>query len=637
MKKNLEHLKLFLLVFVAMPAFPLAAQEFTVTTTNANIISSRTLIDFPGLSGNSDAIIIATPLGNSKTANPHPIGAWYYAGRWNIFNSDHAALVAGLSYKVQYFLNPGPNQFLHLVTRQNLGGEGSYIDNPMLNNNPKSVFAVFQNHSPDLRQGSSLNRYEIKTGYSTHAGKWYITNIDGQPLFPGAAYNVVISSTEIIPGEPVKANTEPLIKEPKKPIESNSEIIKKESKKPIDNTPVIGSPIDDKDFVPKKPAGPSYDFSKLHVCIETDQKNNLPARPPVPPKPVIPKIKSNGDLEAVSTITQSLSGYTDLMWTAGDVITVGFTAGSDLFLKGMVMHYVKEWETYANITFNFVSDVSTAQIKVGFEMDNTSWSWLGRNILVNPNSSKTMNFGWLTIQTAASEFRRVILHEFGHALGFVHEHQSPNAGIPWDIDKVYAFYTGEPNNWDTTKINNNIFARYSKSTTNSSAYDPSSIMHYPIDAALTTDGSSVPWNYNLSPLDRTFVREVYPFPSIPPTSTGVLNTGDDCDEIEFSVEYNVVHPTEVEFVLVPGRDHHNALVNWWKMIGITNTSGGTVALFLNTTKKMQVSEIDKTKAITFGKAKILGVHTGLTYTWSPWPAIVGGCRVKFVWRRDSCN
>jgi hypothetical protein len=194
MKKQLQHLKLFFPALLLLNAsLSHAQQEFTLTTSAANISSAKALIDLPGLTGNMNAIIIATPLGSTKTSNPHPTGAWYYSGKWNIFNCDFAPMPVGMTYKVQYFLNPGANQFLHLVTQQNLGAEGSYIDNAALNNKPNAQFAIFPNHSPEVRAGSWLNPYEAKTGYSSSAGKWYITNINGQLMQKGCAYNIVVS------------------------------------------------------------------------------------------------------------------------------------------------------------------------------------------------------------------------------------------------------------------------------------------------------------------------------------------------------------------------------------------------------------------------------------------------------------
>ena len=174
MKKQFQAIKLFFPVFFIITALNShAQQEFTLTTSTSNIISAKALIDLPGLTGNPDAIIIATQLANSTTSNTNPVGAWYYSGKWNIFNTNFAAMSVGLSYKVQYFLAPGPNAFLHLVTLQNLGTDGSYIDNPALNNKPNVQFTIFQNHSPDIRTGSWLNPYHAIKAYSAAAGKWW--------------------------------------------------------------------------------------------------------------------------------------------------------------------------------------------------------------------------------------------------------------------------------------------------------------------------------------------------------------------------------------------------------------------------------------------------------------------------------
>ena len=105
-----------------------------------------------------------------------------------------------------------------------------------------------------------------------------------------------------------------------------------------------------------------------------------------------------------------------------------------------------------------------------------------------------MNLGWLTSETREDEYHRVVLHEFGHALGCIHEHQHPQGGIPWDKAAVYRFYSGPPNNWNQEQVDRNIFQRYDKSQTQYSKFDPKSIMLYAIPNTLTTGDFETGWN-----------------------------------------------------------------------------------------------------------------------------------------------
>ena len=178
-------------------------------TTATNTISSKSTIDLPGLSNNPNAIIVATLIGDPATLNPHPIGAWYYNGKWNIFNTNHANMPTGLKFKLQVFLKPDFNHFLHIVTKVNLVGEGSEIDNPSLNNNPNAQVKILQNHAPDNRTGFALNKYEAKAGYNSASGKWYIANVNGNSLNPNTAYNVVISSGGTVGSTPSTPSTTP--------------------------------------------------------------------------------------------------------------------------------------------------------------------------------------------------------------------------------------------------------------------------------------------------------------------------------------------------------------------------------------------------------------------------------------------
>lgn len=181
---------ILLLTLNSLNAF---AQEFTLTTTKANLVASKATIEVPALSGNPDAIIIATPVGEAETLNPHPIGAWYYNGKWNIFNTDHANMPEGLTYNVQYFLRRSANHFIHVMTKDSITGSVSVIDNPALNGNPNAQFKIFQNHAPNNRT-ASLNKYAAKAEYDSAAGRWYIKNVNGERLYPDTAYNIVITS-----------------------------------------------------------------------------------------------------------------------------------------------------------------------------------------------------------------------------------------------------------------------------------------------------------------------------------------------------------------------------------------------------------------------------------------------------------
>lgn len=182
-----------LLVAISM-TLTVSAQELKITTTSANTVASKSSIDLPGLTGNPLAIIVATPTGNTDLLNTNPIGAWYYSGKWNIFNSNHSVMPLGATYMIQFVLQPGPNQFMHLVTKENLGAEGSYIDNPALNGNPAAKFKILQNYAPEVRSPYNLNRFKSKSDYSTAAGRWYIANINGEPLSPNTVFNIFITS-----------------------------------------------------------------------------------------------------------------------------------------------------------------------------------------------------------------------------------------------------------------------------------------------------------------------------------------------------------------------------------------------------------------------------------------------------------
>lgn len=199
----------------------------------------------------------------------------------------------------------------------------------------------------------------------------------------------------------------------------------------------------------------------------------------------------------------------DAKWTVGSVITIRFLEGAPE-LQQRVQKVAEEWTKLANLTFDFRSSGPT-DIRIAFMQGNGSWSYLGRMCRQIPEPQPTMNYGWLTPNSPEDELRRVVLHEFGHALGLIHEHQNPkDGGIDWNRDAVIRDLSGPPNNWDAATIEENMFKKYAPGSIVATGVDPLSIMMYPIPLAWTNDGTSAGLNAQLSDKDRAFIAENYP-------------------------------------------------------------------------------------------------------------------------------
>lgn len=202
-----------------------------------------------------------------------------------------------------------------------------------------------------------------------------------------------------------------------------------------------------------------------------------------------------------------LAIVTPKMWQAGRTLRVRFLGGSTK-IQEKVIHYAQQWLQYANLGLSFGSDPN-AEIRVAF-VDDGSWSNIGTDCLGVPMSQATVNFGWLTESTSDTEYSRVVVHEFGHALGCIHEHQNPAGNIQWNKDAVYRYYEGPPNNWTKDQVDHNLFEKYASNITQFSQLDPQSIMMYPVPAEFTTNGFSVGMNTQLSVMDKSYIARWYP-------------------------------------------------------------------------------------------------------------------------------
>ncbi len=196
----------------------------------------------------------------------------------------------------------------------------------------------------------------------------------------------------------------------------------------------------------------------------------------------LPEVRERQFDPGVSPDRERLLRYIDRKWVNGTTLRYYFfpTApwSGPAAERALVRNGFQVWEDVdIGITFQEVTDIEDAEIRIGFLQRDGAWSYVGRDVIDIPGQhERTMNFGWRI--GADSRGVDVAVHEIGHTLGFPHEHQNPFSGIVWDEEAVYAYFGGSPNNWTRRQTLHNVLRKLSAAIVEGSDWDPDSIMHY---------------------------------------------------------------------------------------------------------------------------------------------------------------
>jgi hypothetical protein len=211
----------------------------------------------------------------------------------------------------------------------------------------------------------------------------------------------------------------------------------------------------------------------------------------------------------------------DVRWE-DTTVQVGFLDGRGDWgqkLRDQVVKLAPVWSQYANVTFEFVEG-PTDDITIAFEPTDSEYgtysSYLGtdsRRFSRTGRASMHLVFDPGDPNNTDDEFRRVILHEFGHALGLIHEHMRPDSPVIWNENAVFDYYH-KLAGWDENTIRFQVIDPYNQNIIDKSPFDSKSIMMYPFPAGLAkfADGTDfvTGWNRDLTQSDIDLISRVYP-------------------------------------------------------------------------------------------------------------------------------
>ena len=251
-------------------------------------------------------------------------------------------------------------------------------------------------------------------------------------------------------------------------------------------------------------AGPAPEFTQT-PCFNGFGKPELQAKPKVR-KPAASPIQGLSPLPSAVALAR-------YVWDK-KILKVSFLEAEPFAgVIDEIKRVVVAWTEGTLLRFDFVDgpDVG-ADIRVGFRNQGLYYSLIGSGSRHGSPNGPSMNLGFAPGNKPmhwdnAAERRRLILHEFGHALGLDHEHKHPESRL--DVDAAVRMYAPQMQGYSNADIRFQ-FERLKREEIDarSSPFDIESIMLYTFPKEIyPPNGVTAPTS--LSETDKKVIRDIY--------------------------------------------------------------------------------------------------------------------------------